>query len=253
MYTHDLEQIATRAIIGYQSKSPCAEALIPMIRAFQRKAQDAVKKGSKEFFAIMVMNVAKRVAENANWKEKLTDEDVSSIQEIFDVLEKLLEESITFDSEYTQRFATQANNFHNKVNCLQEILIKNQLLNPRIFHSYKHLSLIVARIINEWDDLCSRGFSLQDTFYPFWKAVEYSQKTEEPLSEEDKYNLFINLLDGKAKLVPVFQRHVVGVEIIPSDDEDEFVFDDSRITTNCFISEAHKLKPKLAKSELQVL
>lgn len=243
----EVDYFVNRIITGEDSKMQCAKALVPMIRALQKNAEITIEKGVKSFFPIMVIHVTKEFAKNVSRSQKLTQEDLSSIQRIFDALERLQEEPLSFESQYNKIFAKQANDYNTKTYCLQQILIKNRLSTPKLFNNYNHLSLIVTKLIDEWDDLCRRGFSLENTFYPFSQSVKYSKEKGKELSEEDKFQLFSDLLDGKAKIVPVYQKVVVGAEIIPVHDTADYVFDDKIIKNKYQIAESHKLESRKIK------
>ena len=151
----EVDYFVNRIITGEDSKMQCAKALVPMIRALQKNAEITIEKGVKSFFPIMVIHVTKEFAKNVSRSQKLTQEDLSSIQRIFDALERLQEEPLSFESQYNKIFAKQANDYNTKTYCLQQILIKNRLSTPKLFNNYNHLSLIVTKLIDEWDDLCS--------------------------------------------------------------------------------------------------
>lgn len=224
-----------KAIEGRYAKGPCAEEIVPMIKALYEKSVNAKVKwdGAGVCWHIeRIVEMLPYLAENTRNYEKLSDEDVASIKKIFDELDALHAEAISRNSQSRYK-----DDLSHKTSCISEILCKNMVdmhdseedhhnwRDGMIFQNYEDLWKIIHRINTEWEELCSRGFSL-NVFYDYWKSFQYDRADGKEMSEERKFKTFIALLDGKMKFVPVYRREyrLLGLKVANNDAENEIIY-----------------------------
>ena len=210
---------------GYHSAS-CAKELKPMLDAFFNKAMSAVEWNCEDNDALFryiqnIAEVAQYLAENTRNYQRLKKEEIEVLHKIFGELDALLEEARKHD--YSQ--FSYKDDLNLKISCISEIIYKNQVgiseedhenwRDGMIFQDYESLWKVIYRINREWDELRSRGFSLE-VFNDFYTAFNYDRSRGEEMSEDGKINTFMALLDGEMKFVPVYRKtySMIGLKVV---------------------------------------
>ncbi len=220
-------------IDGRYSKTPCAEEIIPMIEAFFKKSIMVKSRRDKSNIICSLIEkmieIVKYLAENTRNYEKLSTEDVSSLQKIFDELDTLYAEEIERISQSKNK-----ENLSQKIDCIGQIICKNTVYmhdseekhdnyrDGMIFQNYENLWKIIHRLNSEWDELCSRGFSLR-VFYDYWDSFKYDRTEGLEETEKEKMTTFMAVLDGKKKFVPIYEKRWVCFKVVDNDFDEEIV------------------------------
>lgn len=234
-------------ITGKYFHSPCNVEIIPMITTLHVKiiTTKIEWNGSSACWHLEnLLTIAKYIAENTRNYEKLSDEDYTSLRKLFEELDDIYTQALALNSQ------EQSAELGEKITCITEIVCKNMVgmhdteeehdehwRDGMIFQSYENLWKVVHRINTEWDELRSRGFSLHSTFYPFWDAFIYSRKNYTEMTEETKFNTFMDILDGKVKFIPVYQHEfrLLGLKTEKWDDaKDEIVYENPEKSTRAY-------------------
>ena len=185
----------TLGLDGYDAS--CAKEIQPMLKAFFDKALSSVDWGTghnAQYYRIediveAVCNLAKNTCPN----ERMSEKDVKSFKKLLEEFYILLDE-ILENCDY--------NNLY-KFECLQQIVCNGMhdseeehenWRDGMIFQDLENLWKIVHRVNTQWNDLYSRGFSLS-VFNSFWNDFNDSIRNGEKLSEEEKFNAFMELMD----------------------------------------------------------
>ena len=220
------------AIEGRYSKTPCAAEIKSMIEDFFIKSMGAKVKwgGAAVCWHIeKITEIVRYLAENTRNYEKLSTEDVASLKKIFDELDALHAEALEHNSQSRYKDGLSI-----KISCISEIVCKNMVgmhdseekhdnyRDGMIFQSYEDLWKIIHRVNNEWDELCSRGFSLR-VFYDYWESFKYERDAGMEKTEEEKLASFMAVLDGKKKFVPIYENKPVCFKVVDNDFEGEIV------------------------------
>lgn len=215
----------------------CAEEIKPMLKAFFKKSMSAKVNwedgGSVCSQIEKITEAVQHIAENTRNYERMSDEEVTVFQKIFEEFDALHAEVLNLYSQSQYKNSIM----YDKINCICEIACKNHVgtqdskvmhehwRNGMIFQNYENLWKVIHRVNTEWDELCSRGFSLK-VFYDFWDVFKYDRNHGEEISEEEKIKTFMALLDGKMKFIPVYRHEYrpLGFKIVDNDFDDEIVY-----------------------------
>lgn len=214
----------------YYPAKPCADEIRPMIEAFFEKSMNAKVDwdgGASVCSHIeRITEIVYYLSKNTRNYEKLSNEDVASLKKIFEELDALHAEALKNNS--------QSDWLRSKISCISEMLCKNMVgmydsveehenyRDGMIFQNYEDLWKVIHRVNTEWDELCSRGFSLR-VFYDYWESFEYDQSLGLEKTEEEKLKTFMALLDGKMKFVPVYEHKPICYRVVDKDFKGEFV------------------------------
>ena len=208
----------------------CSEDIKPMIEEFYDKTVSMVDwENADESLCNdveAIIQILHFLALNTCPYERMSKEDVEAFKKLLMELEQLLNETV-MDSGKTS----------DRITCFLGIFQKNMASTNfsetnhenwrrgMVFQDYEDLWKIVHRINTEWVELRSRGYSY-NTFYEFWRSCDSSLRNGEELSEEEKFNAFMGILDGKMKFVPAYRREYrpVGYRVVPNSSEDEIVY-----------------------------
>lgn len=219
----------------YATRGTCAEEIVPMIKALYEKSINAKVKWDGAIVCWHIEKIVKMLqylAYNTRNYEKLSDEDVVSLKKIFDELDVLHAEAIFRDSQ-----SRYEDNLTPKIDCISEILCQNMAdmydskedhhdwRDGMMFQNYEDLWKIIHRINTEWEELCTRGFSM-NVFDDYRKSFQYDRENGMEMSEEMKLKTFMALLDGKMKFVPVYRHEcrLLGLKVVNNDAEDEIIY-----------------------------
>ena len=220
-----------RAMENSSHHAACAEEIQPMLKAFLKKVMSAdVDWNSAKNVCWNIESITKAVqylAENTRNYQKMSDEDLEAFKKIFEEIYALYDETL--------KKKDQGENITNKISCISEIANKNKVgmhdspishedwRDGMIFRNYENLWKVIHRVNTEWDELCSRGFSV-NVFYEFWEAFKYDKASskerpkegmtkkemaekkmsEKKMSEEEKGEFIRALLDDDMKFVYEF-------------------------------------------------
>lgn len=244
-----MEDEVDNVIKGKYFRSPCNLELIPMIQELYIKiiTTEIDWNGSFPCWHLEnLLKIANYVAKNTRNYERLSSEDSDSIQKIFGELDTLYDEALTVNSQ------EKSSELSDKITCITEVICKNMVgmhdteeehdenwRDGMIFRSYENLWKVVHRINTEWDELRLRGFSLHSVFYPFRDAFTYSREIDAEMSEKEKFQTFMDILDGKMKFIPVYRHEyrLIGLKTVKWDAEDEIVYEDPEKETH-----AHRMR-----------
>lgn len=226
----------------------CAEEIKPMIKDFFKKSMSA--KINWEDVGIECSNIegitkaVQFLAENTRNYERMSEEDFKVFQKIFEEFDVLHDEALKLNSQ------SEYKDFYYKISCIQEILCKNQIFthdseeqheywrDGMIFQNYENLWKVIHRVNTEWNELCSRGFSIK-VFLDFLSAFSYDRMRGKEMSEEEKFKTFMALLDGKMKLIPVYLQEYrpLGFKVVDNDFDDEIVY-----TSDVKYNKSHRMR-----------
>lgn len=100
-----------------------------------------------------------------------------------------------------------------------------------IMKSYRSLLEITHRINTEWEDLCSRGLVIE-VITDYFDSIPY----DSDMSEEEKLDTFMKMLDGEMKFVPTYQLtyNFTGYKLLPYSSTTKEVVNDE------LVKEVHK-------------
>lgn len=199
-------------------KTKCPEEIVPMLEDLMKKAINDIKGKESvvdehiESFLEIVDSFVRSVR---NY-EKFSNKEILSFQKIFDELEALFAEIIDLQSHETTAFS-------DKIRCIWKISRWNQVY--MTFQDYEDLWQVIHRLNTEWKDLCDRGFRpyIVNVFLDY---VSYAERNGfKQLSEEEKLETFMKLLDGQKWMVPIYRREyqLVGFEAMDERLIDEII------------------------------
>ncbi len=219
------------ALNGGYRKVPCAREIRPMVIHFFNKCIRTKIKWNGEnicWHIEHITDIAKYLAMNTRNYEKLTPEELTAMRKIFLEIKSLYGEAFTCVSH------SEGEEFRRKVICISEIVRKNMTgmhdteedhgayRDGMIFQSYENLWKIIHRVNTEWEELTSRGFSL-NVFNDYWETFQYDRETGQEKTEEEKFDTFMKLLDGKMKFVPVYEHTPICFKVVDNDFEEVIV------------------------------
>ncbi len=212
----------------------CAEEIKPIIKAFFRKAMSSKvnwEDGGRVCWNIEnITEAVQYLAENTRHYERMSKAEVKIFRKILEEFDALYTEALNSNSQHNEYLS-------NKISCISEIVCKNHVemhdseehhenwRDGMIFQNYEDLWKVIHRVNTEWEELCSRGFSLS-VFYDFWDVFKYDRSRGEEMSEEEKIKAFMALLDGKMKFIPVYRHEysLLGFKVVDNDFGDEIVY-----------------------------
>lgn len=222
-----VKQRLNETLSGRYSPTPPSAEIRPWIIDFFKKSIEA-KIPWDEGMVWKLTEIVMYLSQNTRNYHNLSEPDVTSLKKIFDELDALFEEVL-------KRNSHDRDDLILKISCISEILCKNQVdmhdtkedhdsyRDGMIFQSYENLWKIIHRINYEWVDLCKRGFSLE-VFFDYWKSFSYERFHEVEKTEEEKLDVFMAILDGTKKFVPVYEVRPVAFKIMDNDFEGDIVY-----------------------------
>lgn len=200
----------------------CAKEIRTMLKDFFKKSMatniDWTNSSITCWLIIKITKAVQNIVRSTCDTEKMLEEDVRIFQKIFEECDRLYAEVLEHDSQ-----SCYNNKLINKISCINEIACKNYASmrysekkyknwrNGLIFQDYESLWRIIHRVNTEWDDLCSRGFSIK----VFLDFCEYSKC--EVMSENEKISTLMRLLDGKMKMIPTYGQEYRLLGFMPVD------------------------------------
>jgi hypothetical protein len=219
-----MEDYEKRALKG------CSEDIYTFVTDFFKKCKNSKVKwegNSIDWNIERTAEIAMYLSFNTRPGEKISEADLRYIEAMFKELELLRSEILKSNPSDKRDY------YYDKVSCLSEFLCKNMVnmhygepieedekADPKsgmILKDYKHL-LLATHIINEqYGELTKRGFSLHNIIYPFRESFEYDRMLGKEKSEEEKFRLFMGLLDGTMKFHPQFEYKAVAQQVVPVD------------------------------------
>lgn len=226
-----IRELTTIKKSGESFKAPCNEGFIPLFQEFRKKILETqididsfqLRGNINQFLLIPVL-----LAKNTRNYEDFSSEDLLSLRKIFEELYSLYDEIIL------ERTDESHIKFGEKIMAIYELVRTNAVhmtdrrekhvenwRDGMLFQIYENLWKVIHRLNTEWDELCLRGFSLEAVFYPFAESVRYSREIHEEMSEEDKFQSFMDILDGNKKFVPVYvhEYRLLGFRTVDLDDD----------------------------------
>lgn len=190
-------------------------SVIPSITDFYMKCADTQDKWKGKNIEYQVTRIFEAVAyftENVPRGEILGPIDLHCIKGIMREVDKLYEEVISDTN--TSGNEEYRNRTEKKIITISEIFCKNMVDMKRkfgsghegqIFERYKDLYLVTSLVNNHYDELVAKGFSLDSIWYPFWDVVKEARFRDTPLTEDEKLQSFIGLINGTMKFQPVYK------------------------------------------------
>lgn len=225
-------------MIGYEKRAleGCSEDIYKYVTEFFDKCINSKVKwegNSIDWNIERTAETAMYLAFNTRQGEKISKEDLKYIEAIFKELELLRSEILK------SKPSKKGDYYSYKVSCLSEFLCKNMvnmryakpiedyekndIKNGMILKNYKHL-LLATHVINEqYDELTKRGFSLHSVIYPFKDSFEYDRSQGMEKSEDEKFRLFMGILDGTMKFHPQYEYKAVAQQVVPIDFKETLV------------------------------
>lgn len=220
---------------GYEERAlkGCSEDIYKLVIDFFKKSKNSKLKwegNSIDWNIERTAETAMYLAHNTRPGEKISKLDLKYIEAMFKELELLRSEILKSTPSDKKDY------YYYKVSCLSEFLCKNMIdmhystpnteeakTNPKsgmILKDYKHI-LLATHIINEqYDELTKRGFSLHSVIYPFRDSFEHDRMLGKEKSEDEKFRLFMGLLDGTMKFYPQLGYKVAPQQVVPVDFND---------------------------------
>lgn len=219
-YFH-ISHLETESIIGRYPYVRCAKEIEPFIKKYYKKfrkqnfKKDSITNSKVDAELRDITDILYNLALNTIECTTLEDRELKALESIFNLIYKWFDD------------VTQKGIFHDrtKFRCIEKILEENRIrLNPylerlnydeikpkMLFEDYEDLYKVIKRIDEEWEDLLKRGFKISvfDDFETSTRHARFSNKK----SREEKFMLFMRLLDGELKFMPVYSK--VGYEIVP--------------------------------------
>lgn len=227
------------AINGMPYNEKCSKDIIPFIsEAFKKiKENRYIFEGKDisrhvEKIAILIRNLACNTHKN----EIMNNKDLKSISQIFfDVV------YVLFDEVKTNAFASEEdkNILYDKINCISEIVYANMFGNRfqnhfqdviandnihdgKIFQNYENLLKVITYITKNFKSLTKRGFTL-NVFRNFENSFRYDRRHKCEKTEEEKFNMFMGILNGSMKFKPIYEVRTVAYAVVPVDFNDNIV------------------------------
>lgn len=209
--------------------NPPASEIIPLIEALRKKVvcYDRTNTGDFDGIVQCCLNIA---ASTRNY-EDLKESDFISLKKIFSELDAMCEEAKTNLSNKKDEFAKKAKLisqllFYNCEGMHDSPVNHSNWKDGMIFQSYENLWKVIHRLNSEWEELSGRGLT-DEQIEAFSKAFHYSRSNYTEPSENSKLRLFMDMLDGKLKVIPVYKREerLVGNKIVPSNGAEYEIID----------------------------
>lgn len=198
--------------------SNCSKSVEKMFKKFFDKCLKTKFKDKEDYGFIGVIEelteATMRFAENTQKDQIIEGEDLQCIKLIMIELENLYTEIINCDFD-----SGKAYYYYDKTSLIRNVfcknMIKQQILyfnisNGKIFESYKDLYLVINLVNVYYDELLARGFGLNSVLNPFWNFVKANS-----MSEKEKMETFLGLVNGTLKFQPVYETKAIGYEVKP--------------------------------------
>lgn len=180
-----------------------------------------------------VVFALKGLAQNTE-NVSLNGEEITSIKRICEELETIYNEIIDSNDKSLK-------DLRDKIFCIGRVFYCNSskidlqsysyesVRKYLIIKSYRSLLEITHKINTEWEDLCSRGFVIE-------VITDYFNSIPSDMSEEQKIDNFMKMLDGEMKFVPTYQvtYKFTGYKLLPYSSATKEVVNDE------FVKEVHK-------------
>ena len=214
-------------------RKPCAKEFRPMVEAFFNKVLDAVDKYKSADVCQSVekiTGIVANIAMNTRDYYCLSDTDFTSLKKIFDEINQLYTEALLYGSKSYKEEV-----LHARIDCINEIANRNHIgmhdctekehenyRDGMLFQNYENLWKVIHRVNAEWNELCSRGFSSK-IFYDYWDFFAYARTHGEEMTEDEKFETFMAVLDGKMKFVPVYEYKPACFKPVSNNFNDEIV------------------------------
>ena len=236
-----------QAINGRRLRTPCACEIKSTIESFFNQIMEEIGKNYDcDYMIERIAEAVMYLANNTRDYEKLTEEEISSLRNIFNELKKLYDTLIS---------KSDTGDLKDKITCISEILCKNSVdmhddsedqvecpgddyRDGMIFQRYEDLWKVVNRISTEWSELRNRGFDAC-VIFDYWSSVRYDRENKQEKTEDEKVNNFMSLLDGTMKFVPVYEEKAVAYGVVANDFEGKIV---NKVENFCY--KTHRLRQK---------
>lgn len=210
-----------------QTIGNCSCSVQPLLEKFYKKCcetqkvcADGVIDGAIEHLFDASCNLARNTASY----ELLSEDDFLSYKGLMEEMNHLYSEIIaSSESSYEDRVKMGDkvnyfwNMFGNNVVTNRTLKTNENVHDFQIIGSFKNLYIIVNLINRNYESLVARGFSLQDTWYPFADVDRARKSAGTPLTENEKLNMFIAVLNGQLKFTPVYVVEASGYDVVPID------------------------------------
>lgn len=202
----------------------CSDSIKKLIQDFY------IKCAKSEIKFVVDQNIedlflaASYFAQNTSKGEIIEGEDLNFIKKTMEVLEQLLAEIIKTDPNDKGAY------YESKIGLISEIFCKNtigmkfsetdenDIHKDKVFKRYRDLYFVIDLVNEHYDELLKRGFGLNSVWYPFWETVGRSS-----LSEDEKMQMFLGLINGTMKFQPVYEFKAVGYAITPRDYDETII------------------------------
>lgn len=193
-----------------------------------------------------IVECAREFARNTQASIPLTADNIDNFKRLFDIFHDLLAESKKFSSG-------ESATFKNKIDCIQTILFLNYnphvtpaLFTKNMVFGYNALVEITSYVATYWDDVYQRCFN-KECYKAFLEALNTNTNTCLYQSDEDKMELFFEMLDGNLKLIPVHKLVAVGHELVPVTFNYGITDPSEVLTLSGSDGKAYQLEPKNVK------
>lgn len=205
-----MKEYRDEAINSPYSSTSCADEIVHRISTLAENCMNARVKWNGAAVCWQLEEIVKilpYLAQNTRNYQKLSDEDMASLEKIFEELNELRSEVILRNSQFRCK-----DELSNKIGCISEILQKNKFglhdsavsegnwRDGMLFQSYENLWKVIHRVNTEWEELWSRGFSV-NVFIQYWLMFQSERGNGVEKSEKEKLKEFMELLDGKMRYV----------------------------------------------------
>mgnify|MGYP007069948608 CR=1 FL=1 len=257
LFINRMEGYMNLALFGNGIYKPCASEIRSIVIDFFKSTMRIDidwDNGGIRWQIERVSEIVKYIAQNTRDYYKMASNEVEVVRELVKEIYLLRDEALRIDAMNDLHKESNSDiDFGHKIACIGEIIRKNMTgmhdeakskdyKDGMIFQNLENLLKLVHRLNTEWDDLCNRGFSL-NVINDFIQAVEYDRKRGHELDEEEKYDIFNNILDGNMKFVPVF-RLVPECYVPVANDYFNYVFYDSEAFNEKPIKNPYRLRQK---------
>lgn len=171
------------------------------------------------------------LAQNTLPTERLSDQDLKCMDALIKELELVYREvrnnvkDLDMQKVYSSKIELLADifwkNMGSRVTLYEGVEIENDR-DGMVFERYEDLLRIVHIVNSNYEDLVERRFTPK-TLYDFKDYVLQSRRLKRPLSEDEKVEKFLGILNGTMKFHPLYEYQAVGYEIVPTDFSDTLV------------------------------
>ena len=218
----EIESNRHKALTGGNLCTKCSPEVVPLVNIFFDNCIEKCRGSHNYFYRKNVLDITRIMIELAShtcYYEFTSEISFDFFKKIIGELTSLLDEATSPKSSHPKT--------EKKIDCILDVVIKNYICmpypvkpeNPKagmLFRTYEALWKVIHRINTEWDELVSRGFSKRIFSY-YFKSFDYNRFLGKEKSEGEKLQLFIDILDGKMKIVPVW--NIMAYTVVPKDSE----------------------------------